>query len=260
VRADRDPVFTERPTVIGHRGHGAGLAGDVAENTLSSFAAATDAGLAWIELDVRRTADDRLVVVHDPRPDGGAFVAEQSAQRLAESGVPLFEDVLATLPAHIALDIDVKSSLDDALRPPERTTAGLLAEVLDGHLDGRHVLATSFDPAALLILRGALPWLPLGLLTWFRFPIRKSIAAAAHLGVEVVAAQLASFSLDGEDPGAHDVAHTVDVAHRAGLEVLAWCPGAPQSVALRDAGVDALVVDDVAGVLAALDGVDGPAT
>lgn len=53
--------------IIGHRGAPAAAP----ENTLAAFRAAIAMGADGIELDVRRTADDRLVVHHDPRlPDG----------------------------------------------------------------------------------------------------------------------------------------------------------------------------------------------
>lgn len=47
--------------IIGHRG-AAGLA---PENTVASFKAAIEAGVDWIEFDVRATKDGRVVVSHD---------------------------------------------------------------------------------------------------------------------------------------------------------------------------------------------------
>ena len=47
--------------VIGHRG----AAGYEPENTLRSFRKAIELGVDWIELDVRRTADGHIVVIHD---------------------------------------------------------------------------------------------------------------------------------------------------------------------------------------------------
>lgn len=48
--------------IIGHRG-AAGLA---PENTRASFKAAINAGVDWIEFDVRSTKDGRVVLSHDP--------------------------------------------------------------------------------------------------------------------------------------------------------------------------------------------------
>lgn len=58
------PVFQQsvsRPLMIAHRG-GAGI---YPENTLYAFERARDSGVDVIELDVRRTSDGTLVVMHD---------------------------------------------------------------------------------------------------------------------------------------------------------------------------------------------------
>jgi len=53
-------LFDGAPTVVGHRGYGAGMVGGHAENTLGSFLAAVEAGADWVEVDVRRTFDALL--------------------------------------------------------------------------------------------------------------------------------------------------------------------------------------------------------
>ena len=219
-------VFADSPVLCGHRGMGRGHA----ENTLPSFRAAVAAGLRWVEVDARVAADDVLVARHDPDLEDGRAVASLHA---AETGLMRVEELLEDLPPEIAVNIDVKSSLEDALRPRERTTAALVAGLVAGA--GRPLLVTSFDPAALLILRERAPELPLGLLTWTRFPLRKAVAAAAHLGVEVVTANVESF-----DSGAE---RAVRVAHEAGLEVGAWCPAEDERERLLAIGVDCLVID-----------------
>jgi glycerophosphoryl diester phosphodiesterase len=75
----------------------------------------------------------------------------------------------------------------------------------------------------------------LGLLTWTRFPLRKAIAAAAQLGLEVVTANVESFGEDAE--------REVRVAHEAGLEVGAWCPLEEERDRLLALGVDCLIID-----------------
>jgi glycerophosphoryl diester phosphodiesterase len=122
-----------------------------------------------------------------------------------------------------------------------------------GEQSRRRVLATSFDPAALLIVRERAPAVPLGLITWTRFPLRKAIPAAAHLGVEVVAAHFESFPLEGGPVrrGEREASRSVGVAHAAGLQVAAWCPPSGAARQLIAAGVDCLVVDDVLSHVAA---------
>jgi glycerophosphoryl diester phosphodiesterase len=229
------PVFADPPVLCGHRGSGRGAV----ENTLGSFRAAVAAGLRWVEVDARITADDVLVASHDPVLEDGRFIADLPA---AELELMRVADLLADLPQEIAVDIDVKTSLEDALRPRERTTAALVAELAAG--ESRQVLVTSFDPAAVQIVSERAPDVPVGLLTWIRFPLRKAIAAAAHLGVDVVGPHVESFPLQPL-AGERDAATAVRVAHEAGLEVVAWCPQPAEAEALIAAGVDCLVVDDV---------------
>ena len=116
------------------------------------------------------------------------------------------------------------------------------------------MLVSSFDPAALLVLEEVAPGIPRSLLTWIGFPLRKAIPAAAHLGVEVVAAHWSSFGANAVDraPTFRSAGYAVGLAHEAGLEVVAWCPKVPEARELLAAGVDAVVVDDVPATLAAL--------
>jgi glycerophosphoryl diester phosphodiesterase len=232
-------VFADTPVLCGHRGSGRGDG----ENTLESYRAAVECGLRWVEVDARITADDVLVARHDPVTADGRFVVDLTATETDELGIMRVADLLEDLPPAVALDVDVKTSLEDALRPPERTTAALVADLLRGEQPRRQLLVTSFDPAALLIVREQAGELPLGLLTWIRFPLRKAIAAGAHLGVAVVAAHVDSFV-------ERDTAACVRVAHQAGLQLAAWCPEAGEQELLIDAGVDCLVIDDVPAAVA----------
>jgi glycerophosphoryl diester phosphodiesterase len=219
-----------------------------AENTLGSFRAAVDAGLSWVEVDARITADDTLVACHDAVTADGRFVAELGAAEAEATGLMPLDALLADLPAGIGLDIDVKVSLEDAARPRDRTTAALVAAVAAAEAGRRPLLLTSFDPAALLIARERVPSVPTGLLTWMRFPLREAITAAVHLGCAVVAPHVESFLFPSRSERA--VATSVGVAHDAGLQVLAWCPMAEEQAALLAAGVDALVIDDVPATVA----------
>jgi glycerophosphoryl diester phosphodiesterase len=221
------PVFDDPPVLCGHRGSGRGEQ----ENTMDSYLAAVEAGLEWVEVDARVTADGVLVARHDPDL-GGRLVVEMGAD---ETGLMRIADLFEALPPEVAVNVDVKTSLEDALRPRDRTTAALVADLVAS--ERRRVLVTSFDPAALLIARDAAP---VGLLTWMRFPLRKAIPAAVHLGAAVVVAHVESFQ-DAE----RDASVSVQVAHDAGLQVAAWCPDPGEADELIAAGVDCLVVDDV---------------
>jgi glycerophosphoryl diester phosphodiesterase len=223
-------VFGHTPALCGHRGAGAGPG----ENTLGSFRAAVAAGLEWVEVDVRLSADGVLVAHHDATLPDGRAVAGLAA---AESGCLPVEDLLDDLPAHVAVDFDLKSALGDALRPRAATTAGRLADLASA--TDRRVLVTSFDAGGLGIVRERAPELPLGLLTLKGMPLRHAVPAAAHLGVEVLAPEVGALRAEPE------LAHCIDVAHAAGLQVAAWCPRPAETDALVAAGVDCLILDDV---------------
>ena len=49
--------------------------------------AAVEAGIDWIEFDVRRTADDRLVVLHDPAAGDGTLIHGQDYVHRADYNV-----------------------------------------------------------------------------------------------------------------------------------------------------------------------------
>lgn len=238
-------VFADPPVLCGHRGSGRGLVGGYRENTLASCLAAVRWGLRWLEVDCRLAGDGVLVAGHDPRLPDGRFVSEVPA---AETGLEPIEELLAGLPGEVGIDLEVKTSVEDALRPRMETTGAHAADLAARvRAAGRQILLTSFDPSVLPIARERQPDLPTGLLTWTRFPLRKSIPAAVHLGAQVVAPQFASFPLPGTPAAAmeRELAVMVSWAHRAGLEVVAWCPRPPEEALLVEAGVDCVVVDDV---------------
>lgn len=248
-------IFEHTPTVIGHRGYGSGdltppgAETPVAENTLPSVLAAVEAGASWIEIDVTRSADDDLVLRHDPTVPEGEFVVDLSA---AASELPRLTDVFAALPPDVAVDVDVKTVLEDAADAPSRRTGTLLLPVLRREAERRRLLVTSFDPSLLLFLQDELPGVSLGLLTWLRFPLWHAIPAAAGLGLDAVGLHTGSCGIDHPDTRLRPLEHCVDVAHKAGLEVVVWCPAAEQAPDYAAAGVDAMVVNDIPGVLAAL--------
>jgi glycerophosphoryl diester phosphodiesterase len=201
--------------------------------------------LPWVEVDARTTADDVLVASHDPVVEDGRFIADLTAAETGALGLMRVADLFEELPEHVGVDVDLKTSLEDALRPAAATTAAMVADLVAGHAERRRVLVTSFDPGGLMIVRGRAPGVPIGLITWTRFPLRKAIPAAVHLGAEVVVANFESFPLG--DPrtarNERDPARSVAVAHEAGLQVAAWCPPPAQAELLVAAGVDCLVVD-----------------
>jgi len=248
--ADR-PVFATRPSVVGHRGLGSGTVDGHLENSLPSLLAAAAAGVDCIELDVTRAADDVLVVHHNPATAAAGFLVERTAEELASHGVATLREVLDALPVEVAVDVDVKTVLEDASGGWGSGTVALLVPVLTTEVRRRQVLTTSFDVAALLWLRDQVPGLALGLISWVDFPLRMAVTAAAHLDLDVVCLHHGSFGPNRIETGPvhRSPARAVEVAHAAGLEVLAWCPGPDVVGPLVAAGLDAVCVNDVPRML-----------
>lgn len=101
------------PLAIAHRGGAA----EAPENTMAAFEHARSLGFAYVELDVRATADGVLVVYHDPvldtLTDRSGGVAELSwsevkeARVEGEEPVPRLEEVLDAWP-DLRVNIDPK--------------------------------------------------------------------------------------------------------------------------------------------------------
>ena len=138
-----------------------------AENSLSAFKAAVDAGFG-IELDVRLTSDGKLVVFHDPtltRVCGvEGKVREHTAEELAGlslsgtgEGVPTLAEVLALVDGAVPLLIEMKQD------PGESGVGEALAEEIKGY-NGPYIVE-SFNPMALRALKKCRPDVLLGMLS-----------------------------------------------------------------------------------------------
>ena len=247
-------IFRGSATLIGHRGLGKGLVDGRVENTLPSFLAALGAGIDWVEVDVRRTADDQLFVAHDAALADGHFLSEITGRQASRFGVLRVQELLEALPPEAGVVFDVKSSLDDASRSAVSTTGAVLGRIGSVYLGSRPTVAMSFDPAALRHIREQLPTMPLGLLTWLRFPVEQAVAAAAHLDVQLLAIHAGSL-WPNSTTGPADLpplAQVVTRVHQSNRQLVAWCPTEDQARALVTAEVDALVVDDVPHYVEAL--------
>ena len=115
-RRERMAAFSKR--TIAHRGlHDNSSCAP--ENTLAAFGKAVEAGYGF-ELDVRLTADDRLVVCHDDSLERAAGISRSVSgltyRELCEVNlfgsdqhVPLFSDVLAKAAGKVPLIVEIKS-------------------------------------------------------------------------------------------------------------------------------------------------------
>lgn len=234
------PFGAATPVVMGHRG--APLL--CPENTPESFRAAAAAGATWVELDARRSAEDIVVVVHDPCTSDGVPVVEQSAAELAAKGIVDLGAVLERLPAGLGVDVELKNLPGEPDYDDTDRLAALVATIAGPHADHRPMLITSFNPSTVLASAAAAPSVPTGLLHAGGLALDAACELAVELGVSVVCPHRDSPGLDG--PG-------VAACHAAGLAVLAWTVNDPdQARVLAEAGVDALCTDDPTGIIHAL--------
>lgn len=159
----RHPALTPYLSVrFAHRGlHGEGRA----ENTLSAFAAAVEAGFG-IELDVRLSSDGVPVVFHDdtltrmtgdPRRVDEVSAAELAALDLGcGEGVPTFRQVLEQIGGRVPLLVEIK---EDPFRT--EVTDAVLPQLLE--YTGPYIVE-SFNPFTVRRARRGLPGVAVGLL------------------------------------------------------------------------------------------------
>jgi glycerophosphoryl diester phosphodiesterase len=251
-------IFDVKPTVVGHRGFGSGTTAGYRENSVESFLAAAASGATWVELDVRRSSNGDLVVWHDPRSPAGLPIVGQAAAQLAAQGIVALADVLTALPAAVGVNIDVKTVIEDATEPEPRRTHALLAATMRSYADTRPFLVSSFDPSVPVYLAGreGLAGVALGLITSENLSADQCVAAAANLGLDAACVYTATLHLDRDEdePVRGSATHTIELAHLAGLEVMTWTATPAQAVRAAAAGIDAVCVDDIPAVQAALAG------
>jgi glycerophosphoryl diester phosphodiesterase len=220
-----------RPLIVAHRT----CPLDAPENTVAGIVAAARLGADAVEIDVRRTRDGDLVLMHDPtawrlahRPVvvRRATGARMDRLRLGATGVPVnrLGDVIEALPAGLGLAVDLK----DAAAMPAVVAALRAAGALDGARLWCRV------PAAVTWAARAAPGSEVALLR----NTRSERDTLRYLD-DAVGAGAAAVSL-------HQRAVSrsiVDVAHERGLVVYAWVvePAAHRDVI--GTGVDGVVTD-----------------
>jgi glycerophosphoryl diester phosphodiesterase len=242
-------IFEYKPSVVGHRGSGAGQADGYPENSLEAFLAAAVSGVPWVELDARRSSDGELMIWHDPATPDGDLIRTHTAAELSAAGILRLDEVLSVLPASVSVDVDVKTVIEDATDPEHQRTHVLIARALRRHRGTRRFLISSFDPSLPTYLKDRkVPGedVALGLITEVRFSAGPAVSAAANLGMDAVCLHIDSLRAEPE--------RVLEFAHKSGLEVMAWSPDPALAVTLAEAGVDAVCVDDIPGTQAALAG------
>jgi glycerophosphoryl diester phosphodiesterase len=209
------------PIAIAHRGDPVAAR----ENTLPAFTAAVREGADMIELDVRRTRDEQIVVLHDATLsrlwDVDCKVADLDLAAVREIGsgetrIPTFGEVLDQIGVPVMVDLNAET-VDGALREVRRAGAMERALFVTGNV------------AALRHLRHLAPEARIGL-TW----VEREPPPPALLGELGAEYWNPMFRLV--------TAERVADVHRMGLKVSTWTVDKPRHMArVIAAGVDAIV-------------------
>ncbi|XVV11426.1 glycerophosphodiester phosphodiesterase [Actinoplanes sp. CA-131856] len=237
------PVAGRGAHRVAHRGYSA----VAPENTLPAFAAAVRGGATFVEFDVRTTADDVPVVIHDRTLDrtttGAGHVWDHDLASLArlDAGswfspayegvrVPTLAETLALLAApgpQLLLEIKPPATLPEVKTIMEMVTAAGLAD---------RTVVQSFDPEVIRLVREAAPGVRRGLLR-LRFEA-DTIPLAEELGVVCC------------NPSTADVLgapHTVIELATRGIDVMPWTANdMTEWPTLLATGVAGLITDHVA--------------
>ncbi len=213
-------------TAIAHRGEPLGER----ENTLPAFTAAMSLGAHWVELDLRRTRDDQIVVLHDQMLDrlwgvnssvGDLELAEVASLGEGDVRIPTLREVLAVVPLPLMVDFTRREVVPGAL------DAILGAKALE-----RSLFVTG-NVEALRMLRGLSAEARIGL-TWMD-GTAPPLPLLEELGAEYWNPMFGLVTPEG-----------VAAVHAAGLKVSTWTVDEPQDMArVVEAGVDAVVSNRV---------------
>ena len=212
---------------IGHRSARA----YVPENTLKSFKKALEIGVDAIELDVRKTKDNQLVVIHDAdikrTTNGEGLVSAFTLMEIqgfdAGSGekIPTLEEVLDFLDKKAKVFVELKES---------GIEEQVLAIVKEKGLE-KNVIITSFIEEALKKVRELNGNVETGLIyVNYKNPIKAALELKANYLLPL-----------------YRFTHTANVkkAHQNGLKVVVWTINKPEEVKeYAKKGVDGIASDN----------------
>ncbi len=240
------PIGRPKSTrIIGHRGASSAHR----ENTLEAFRGAFEQGADGIELDVRLSADDVLIVHHDAHLADGRLIRQHVAAELPEF-VPTLGQVLEVI-GDGWVNVEIKNVPGEPDYDDDHQIAVAVAGLMAAHLavQGQpgeaavdRLVVSSFNVGSIDRLQAIDPALPIGLLVWAQADPASLVArAAAHRFAAI---------------HPHDVLVDqafVDRAHAEGLQVNVWTVDDPERIRqLVGFGVDGIITNDPARALAAL--------
>ena len=217
-----------RTLFLSHRGE----SDDAPENTLEAFQLALEWDSDGIELDLRLTADKKLVCFHDAdmiRVANAALkIAEHTYDELCKyHDIPLFAEALAVLGKDKHMQIELKGSPD--LLP-------FVRDVLDTFPGRERFAISSFETETIRMAADFFPNLPRVLLIDLQ-QVFNSFPDAAEV-IEFLKPLKCGISFKADFKATPEF---VSALHRAGLRVVCWGVSSDElGLAMARAGVDAM--------------------
>ena len=214
--------------VIAHRGASAALQ----QNTLDAFRLAVEMGTDFIELDVRRSRDDVLIIHHDAHLPDGRFIVEHDYDDLPDFVPTLAEALDACEGARV--NIEIKNEPDE----PDYDEAHQISDAVVGlalaFRPPEELLVTSFNMDTVKRIRSVNPEIPIGFVSGYELlQVQMLLDHLAELGMTAVAPY---------DPTVDR--RFIERAHEAGLAVYPWTVNDPSRMAeLTEIGIDGIITD-----------------
>jgi len=200
--------------VVGHRGASAAAP----ENTTEAFELAEKLGADAVELDVRVTLDERLLICHDPLPDD----SDEAARLLT------LDEALDSMSDQMLVNVEIKNSVRTGGFDPAMTVVGLTLDVLRrrGTAAEKRWLVSSFSWATIEACRSAAPEIETGYLCrGISLAGARRVAAAGHSAAHPHVSEVTG--------------NLVENCHSLGLAVNTFTCNDPGGiVALAELGVD----------------------
>jgi glycerophosphoryl diester phosphodiesterase len=232
------------PVIIGHRGSPV----HAPENTLASFDVAIQQGAVVIEFDVKLSADERVVIIHDQTVDrtttgkGKVALLSLSALKDLDAGswhsvrfrgekIPTLEEIFQVFGNNIYFNVE----LTNYSTPYDNLVKNVVSLVQKYKMEKR-ILFSSFFPGNLKAVKRLLPDSSCGLLAW-----PHGLGAwARYFGYK-------SKVYDAVHPNIKDLSdRLVYSVHASQKTVNVWTVNLPEDMKMMtNMGVDAFFTDNV---------------
>ena len=236
------PKRSQRPLVLGHRGASA----HAADNSIEAFELALAHGADGVELDVRFTADEVVVLHHDADVGemGPLVYHDFETIRRTHPELPTLDEALEAL-GDLIVNVEIKNSPMDADFDPSHKMAGVVARWVARHDIHDRVVVTSFNPGTIAAVRLADSGVVTGQLVDVGFDIARGAEAIATAGHSWIAPHISTVTTDA--------AGVIETAHAAGLRIIAWTVDDPADIAaIANAGIDGIISNDPRAALEVL--------